>query len=1452
MQIYKYADYISTKERRMRMTLRRILTCFIVVAYLVAIVPTGIFAVGDNVVFYASESFDNYATNETPGFSAIKGKNVYVTETEPGVDKALVMRTVTKEAGITYAFSKSVTQFALSFDLQVRGTVPDGYVSVKSSGNQEVKVLIVKPANISGTGSLCTYDERVIGGIGMNKDVHIDLIFDLANKRYDVYIDGMCKATDWYIKGTVPSAATSAVFSFTGNDEDTATEAYLDNLYVYSGTHIISRDNLPVSKYNVNVTERNEIEEGAVGKTVYINRNYDEGSGDYAGMTVYVSKNNKITVEEEANGNKYFNMNRIVSEDCLFDINTNGGSDKMMIEMDVSSDKPSNTSIYFRDTAGVNCYLMSLDSTGQLSYNDGTVLAKLKEGKWTNVGFALDFETKKLNVYIDKRAVLKNMGFPSSAVVDMSFFRVQMLSADESNFKLDNFKIYDGTEFRDLSEEEQVVIEQDSIMPDYSDVISKLSGKVALHTNGGTFFANGKKSKLENPAYIKNGRTLVPVRAVSEGFGLKVTWDADTKRVTIGNDIEMTIGHSTMKVGSKSVTLDVAPEIKNGSTYLPLRALAEQALDKNVFWDDHGIIVISDEPIEFNVVEALNASNYMLYDRPSAAEIKEKFDKTGKGVHPRVMIDKDRVEAIKANYNAGGIMKEWGDKVIFLADTYVKMAPVNQDKTNTSGTELLPIPQLIKKRVETLAMAYWLTGDQKYPDRVWAELKNATTFVDWVPEHYLNVSEFMTAFAIGYDWLYDCWTDDQRQTLETATLKKGLNSTHAGYYGEGLWWAKETINWNLVCNGGSICAAIAFMEVYPDICADIISNALKGMEFALASYYPDGAWFEGVAYWEFATEFYIRACSSLDVTFGEDFNISKAQGLATTAEMPIYNNGYVASNNYHDAAEVFYHSPFLFWLADKYNTPTVAKVRYADIKNYDIYPTTLDMIYCNLEQINTEEIYPLDKYMRNSEMVSMRSSWDDIAGTYLSYHGGYAHENHGHVDSGSFVLDMLGERIVSDLGAEAYEHPAYKNSETRYTMYRARPEGHNMIVINPDKTEGVSLSSFAEVEKTVGKPRGAYSVLNLTEAYGTYVTSYRRGYKLEDDRRSAVIRDELTLKKASTAYWFMHTKADIEIVDETTAILTRNQKRFLVRVATNAPKFAMSEMEAVPLPTSPVVENQADNTAQGFKKLAINFEASGDVYIEVKIIPYDDPASSLPLTNLPIDEWTIPDGEASELPKAKMIYANGVVVNGFKASQQSYIENIPYGENVPEIKAEVPDDAYCEITNPADSKGTTIVKVISKNNPNLYTYYYISYREILVTVGNITGINRHPVRNIVASDNPQEANMDVNILDGNLNTRWSADGSGQWVMLDLGESKTIDGFGIATYNGATRTLSYSVDVSDDGLNWENVYIGVTSLTNDIETVDIEQKKARFVKLTGYGNSSNTWNSITEFATFSKQ
>ncbi|WP_126425011.1 copper amine oxidase N-terminal domain-containing protein [Brevibacillus marinus] len=110
-------------------------------------------------------------------------------------------------------------------------------------------------------------------------------------------------------------------------------------------------------------------------------------------------------------------------------------------------------------------------------------------------------------------------------------------------------------------------------------------------------FINGNESAFDIPPVIKDGRTLVPIRAIAESLGAEVAWDAKSQTITIlrgGVTVILPVGRSEATVDGRTVKLDVPAEISNGRTVVPVRFVAE-ALQAEVDWIASGqVIVITD------------------------------------------------------------------------------------------------------------------------------------------------------------------------------------------------------------------------------------------------------------------------------------------------------------------------------------------------------------------------------------------------------------------------------------------------------------------------------------------------------------------------------------------------------------------------------------------------------------------------------------------------------------------------------------------------------------------------------------------------------------------------------------------------------------------------------------------------------------------------------------------
>jgi hypothetical protein len=135
---------------------------------------------------------------------------------------------------------------------------------------------------------------------------------------------------------------------------------------------------------------------------------------------------------------------------------------------------------------------------------------------------------------------------------------------------------------------DQAIVLRFTIVDEASVAIGLTVGKATATVGAGTV-------KLDAAPFIDkaSGRTMVPMRFVGEAFGATVTWDAPTRRVFVETKgttnhkpllMIMTIGSKKATANGKALTLDVAPAIVAGRTFVPLRVISE-TLGATVKWD---------------------------------------------------------------------------------------------------------------------------------------------------------------------------------------------------------------------------------------------------------------------------------------------------------------------------------------------------------------------------------------------------------------------------------------------------------------------------------------------------------------------------------------------------------------------------------------------------------------------------------------------------------------------------------------------------------------------------------------------------------------------------------------------------------------------------------------------------------------------------------------------------
>ncbi len=262
-----------------------------------------------------------------------------------------------------------------------------------------------------------------------------------------------------------------------------------------------------------------------------------------------------------------------------------------------------------------------------------------------------------------------------------------------------------------------------------------------------TVFVNTSEILFEDqePVILGSGTTLVPARGVFEAMGGSVKWDETARIVEVESAdhktlIRLTIDDSTMKVydlsnmlgtilsgqdfnaPEKAVTLEVAPQIYNERTMIPLRAISE-ALDADVQWNGNAYtidITTADKPASTTGLPALSlsASNLTakegeevtLYVNVSNIPSNEYVS----AASAAIKYDKENFEFVSASLVNGesDIESVIGASNPDFEDTYVKSAFVivgAEDKAvNTDGSILKFVFKSLngKEGVFTLSNGY--------------------------------------------------------------------------------------------------------------------------------------------------------------------------------------------------------------------------------------------------------------------------------------------------------------------------------------------------------------------------------------------------------------------------------------------------------------------------------------------------------------------------------------------------------------------------------------------------------------------------------------------------------------------------------------------------------------------------------------------------------------------------
>ncbi|MBO5370653.1 MAG: discoidin domain-containing protein [Clostridia bacterium] len=1222
-----------------------------------------------------------------------------------------------------------------------------------------------------------------------------------------------------------------------------------------------------VSSMGVSVCAEAEVPDYALS----LNFDSDRAGAEPSGFE-YVSAGNKDeinVVDVPGGGNKSvkFESTAFTNSVTHFTPDTgffDGGN--AVFEFDIMMDKYGSGSGYFsihtQNTVNKTAYtifLAKVSESGNLTVGSSSSLYRLMLGKFYKVAVCVKIAEKCADVYVNHKLVAENVSLGTNfSRIGWIRYNIDKITDDGNNpiYYVDNVAIYKASAPEFIINKSALVsgaqlAGSETVMEKY------MSGTLSFYINQDTYALNGKVFKLDE----SDSKVITTVTGGSSGVPANVLCD------NLSLTMEQKGNSVTVSDGKTSLTLSEGEySYYEDYLYLPVRKVAE-FFGYKVSYDKSGLIVVGSRENHFaldktDIAYFRELTYKMCCDEPSADEVF--LDITSRQLsRPRILLTSDRINTLKYYIQVYPQIKEWYDKLKENATKYLSDATYVYKADSYSG--ILGISQSARGRIPLLAFIYLMEGDETYAKKAVEQLLAVTSFQDWYPYRGLDTNEMSLAVGIGYDWLYNYMTADQRSAIKKGLIEKGLNTAMEDYTGKYTYFhengrSRSTYwttlgdaphNWVWVCNSGAMVGAMSVADEEPELSSKIISYALENWGRALRYLAPDGVWTEGPMYNNWMLLCMANAFSSLENTFGTTFGLMDMPGVT---EFPRFNNSFISTTapfNFGNVEPTYgnTNSTGTFYMASYNGDVEMARLRKYAMDTYEGISIGLqDFIYAEpeflVETVPTikDEVYSipdgLTMFMFRSNPVSKNSV--NIAAT-LDNCMTYAQ-----ADMGSYIIDAYGTRFAQDIGKANYDG-------VWFDQYKNRAEGHNVVVINPDQSPGFTVGTLGSMERCENDEDEAYAIFDMSNNYKDYATSAKRGYFLTENRDRIIIQDEITTAEPSEMYWFMHTAEEIEIApDGKSAIIKGDLKNMHVRMDSNV-DAVFTVMDAKLLPTSPTSDTSANKK---YKKLAIHMTDVTELDLSVVMdfeYPYVEFNKPMPQKK-ELASWALSEGDSRVLPKLDMIYLNGKEYADFDADEYSYKCILPSGSLVPTVSA-TSSQGTVKVKNISAIPGVAKIEVTDANGNK--AEYGIVIEHVKEVVRPSTPLNVHdkcglPIYIVSASQIFQEENVPENMVDGDLTTRWVGTGE-QYADFDLGKVYTVNSVAFAVYSALSdgRKQSFDVLVSEDGVNWTPVLTeGSTSgETEDPELFSFEPTNAMYVRLKFYGNSVNSYDSITEVRIF---
>jgi len=309
-----------------------------------------------------------------------------------------------------------------------------------------------------------------------------------------------------------------------------------------------------------------------------------------------------------------------------------------------------------------------------------------------------------------------------------------------------------------------------------------------------------------------------------------------------------------------------------------------------------------------------------------------------------------------------------------------------------------------------------------------------------------------------------------------------------------FWWTKSTNNWNGVCHQGVLGAALA-LEADPNRLARMLFIAKQYLPIFLSGFKKDGGYGEGPGYWQYGFGWFAMLNEQLETRTRNRLSLFENQpGLAEIARfgprLALENFQFV---NFGDSPRAGALNPSLLdYLGERLDDDSL---RAHALRNY----ARLSKTGLNLNNQRTDLFYltrlflrlppspladaPLpmqDVYFR--DLGTLVTRFQDVNGHLWEFaaKAGHNAEHHNHNDCGTFLLNINGIPLVTEIGQPEYTKDFFR--ENRYQYLAARTIGHSLPIVNGQEQSAGTQYIAKVLSHEMTEDHVEFSI-DLTECY---------------------------------------------------------------------------------------------------------------------------------------------------------------------------------------------------------------------------------------------------------------------------------------------------------------------------------------------------------------------------------